>query len=142
MYDLEIAKKILFEKNYSLVVVKNGEVIFVSKEKGIKPLLSVVLEKGETIKKGSLADKVIGKAAAMLCIRAGFTSVFADIMSESAIKTLKESDIKYEYNTKVQYILNRDKSDMCPVEKIAESHEDTAKLIEEVKNFLNVIIDK
>lgn len=138
MHDLETAKKILFEKNYSLVVVKNGEVIFTSREKGIKPLLSAVLEKEETIEEGSLADKVIGKAAAMLCIRAGFKSVFADIMSESAVELLEKSDIKYEYNTKVQYILNRNKSDMCPVEKIAQSHEDTAKLIGDIKKFLQM----
>lgn len=138
MHDLETAKKILFEKNYSLVVVKNGEVIFTSREKGIKPLLSAVLEKEETIEEGSLADKVIGKAAAMLCIRAGFKSVFADIMSESAVEVFKKSDIKYEYNTKAQYILNRDKSDMCPVEKIAQSQEDTAKLIEDIKKFLQM----
>ncbi|KPU26873.1 hypothetical protein TR13x_08180 [Caloranaerobacter sp. TR13] len=138
MYDLEKAKEILFEKNYSLAIVKNGEVVFVSKERGIKPLLSVVLEKEEAIKGASLADKVIGKAAAMLCIKAGFRSIFADIVSENAVKVLKEYNIKYEYNTKVQYILNRDKSDMCPVEKIAQRHEDTVKLIENVKKFLQI----
>ncbi len=138
MNDLKMAKNILFEKDYSLVVVKNGEVIFVSRERGIKPLLNIVLEKRDIVKEASLADKVIGKAAAMLCIRLGFTSVFANIISESAVEVLKKSDIKYEYNTKAQYILNRDKSDMCPVEKIAQRHENTTKLIEEIKKFLQI----
>ena len=38
MKDIELAKKYLEEDNLSIAVVKNGELIYKSQEKGIKPM--------------------------------------------------------------------------------------------------------
>ena len=37
--DIKIAKEILIKEDLALVVVKNGEIVYKSKDKGIKPLL-------------------------------------------------------------------------------------------------------
>ena len=41
MKDLNLAKQILKEEDQSLVVVKNGEVIYRSVDRGIKPMLTL-----------------------------------------------------------------------------------------------------
>ena len=67
MKDIEIAKKYLNEENLTIAVVKSKKLIFKSKEKGIKPIYKLAKEMKEIAKDGVLADKVIGKGAALLC---------------------------------------------------------------------------
>ena len=42
--------------------------------------------------------------------------LYADIISEFAIPVLDKNGIKYEYNNKVDFIQNNDKTGMCPME--------------------------
>ncbi len=67
MKDIDLAKQILKEENQSLVVVKNGEVLYKSRDRGIKPMYSITKEMKEEVNGSSIADKVIGKGAALLC---------------------------------------------------------------------------
>lgn len=134
--DIKMAKKYLIENKVSLVIVKDGQVIIEESGRGIKPLFKAVLEKAEIIDGGVLADKVIGKAAAMLAVKGNIKKIYTKMISESAIQVLSNNDISVEYELKVPYILNRDKTDSCPVEKMAKYEDDTERLIEKIKEFL------
>ncbi|MCY6957513.1 DUF1893 domain-containing protein [Clostridium brassicae] len=134
--DIKMAKGYLIENRVSLVIVKDGQVIIEEVDRGIKPLFKAVLEKAEFIDGGALADKVIGKAAAMLAVKGNIKNIYAKMISESAIQVLNDNGIPVEYELKVPYILNRDKTDSCPVEKMAKYEDDTEMLIEKIKVFL------
>ncbi|MCY6371346.1 DUF1893 domain-containing protein [Clostridium ganghwense] len=138
MKDIELAKKHLLENNLSLVIVKDGKVVVEKNERGIKPLFMAVLEKKDTIDGGVLADKVIGKAAAMLSVKANLKCIYTKMISENAIEVLKDNNISFEYDLKVPYIMNRTKTDSCPVEKMAKDEENVEHLIKKIKNFLKI----
>ncbi len=64
----------------------------------------------------TIADKVIGKVAGSVLAVAGIKELYADAISKFAIPVLEKNGIKYEYNNKVDFIQNNDKTGMCPME--------------------------
>lgn len=114
MKDLDKAKSLL-KDDITCVIVKD-DVIYTSKDSSIRPLLKLINENTD-LKDYSLADKVIGKAQAFLCIYADIKEVFTYNMSKEAIKLLDKYNIKYEYNLLVDNILNNKGDDICPMEK-------------------------
>lgn len=116
MTDIEKAKALLKEENATLVAVNDGE-IFVSHDRGVAPILNKIDENPQFFRGASVADKVIGKAAAMLLSKYGVNEIHAVLVSEKALDYLKGKPTKITFDTAVDHIINRDKTDMCPMEK-------------------------
>lgn len=117
--DLELAKLKLIKEDLSLVIVKNGKVIFETKKQGISGFLQAIEKLDKNLVAASVADKIVGVAAAMLCVYAGVVSVFALTISEGGMRVLEDNNIACLFEKKVSNILNRDKNDVCPLEKLA-----------------------
>lgn len=140
--DLELAKLRLKNQDLSLVIVKKGKVIFETRKQGITGFLEAIETFDKNLVSSSIADKIVGVAAAMLCVFAGISSVFAITISESGIKTLEENNIAYEFKKKVSNIMNRDKTDVCPFEKIAMNTVDSENAFKKLKSFSNQMAKK
>lgn len=136
MKNIEIAKKYLEEENLTLAVVKNGELIFKSKDKGIKPMYILATEMKEIAKDASIADKVIGKGAALLCEYIGIKEVHSELMSETAIEVLKRANIGFAYFKITPYIENRDRTGLCPIENMAMDEDNGEILLGRIGKFL------
>lgn len=133
--DIELAKKLLTDENLALVAVKNGEVVFKSKDKGIKPMYILATEMKEKASNASLADRVIGKGAAILCGYIGIKEVYTDLISEGGKATLEKYKISYTMTEACPYIKNRDKTDYCPIEKLSLPLEEPVLLLQKIKEF-------
>ena len=75
MNDLKIAKNRLENEDFSLVIVKKGKVIFETKERKIAGFIDAIEKLDTLIIGSSIADKVVGKAIALLCIYAKVSGV-------------------------------------------------------------------
>ena len=117
--DLELAKLKLIKEDLSLVIVKKGKVIFETKKQGISGFLQAIEKLNKNLVAASVADKIVGVAVAMLCVYAGVVSVFALTISEGGMRVLEDNNIACLFEKKVSNILNRDKKDVCPFEKLA-----------------------
>ncbi len=116
MTKLEQIKNILYQKNASLIVCfKNGQIKEYYQD-GIKDIKIILQENENSLKEAIIADKVIGKVAASILIVAGVKEIYADVISSFAIDILQNNNIKYNYNKKVDYIINKMKTGMCPME--------------------------
>ncbi|MCD6310771.1 MAG: DUF1893 domain-containing protein, partial [Candidatus Eremiobacteraeota bacterium] len=62
---MDIVKIIFRGSAYSLIIIRNGELLFSSKESGINPLIYAI-SGGSDFESATMADRVIGKAAALL----------------------------------------------------------------------------
>jgi hypothetical protein len=92
MNDLERARAALEDDKYSVVLYKGG-LCHTSFKRGIAPLLDWL--EGKTGLEGfSAADRIVGKAAALLYVLMGVKAVFAEVMSEKA------GDFVGEWNTR------------------------------------------
>lgn len=130
MTKLEEIIEILNQKDASLVVsYKNGDI----KEyynKRIIDLVSILKEDKDALKESIIADKVIGKVAASVMAVAGVKEIYANTLSKIAIPVLENANIQYSYGTLVDYIKNKDKTGMCPMENKYKNEMDVTKIYE------------
>lgn len=106
----------------TLAVEKNGRV-YISGLRGIKPVLNFI-DEGNILNGASVADRIIGKASAMLLVKAGIKELYAEVLSESGEAILKKYNIPYSYGSKVEYIVNRTNTGMCPMEMTVKDIDD------------------
>ena len=90
MKDIEIAKKEL-NNEITLALVKDGNVI-TSLKRGVAPMIDFISE-GISLSGYSLADKVVGKAAAFLYELMRIKELYAVTISEPALSVLKRAGI-------------------------------------------------
>jgi iron complex outermembrane receptor protein/vitamin B12 transporter len=95
-----------------------GEIL-TSDEHGILPPLRWLREDPALLRGADVADRVIGKAAALLFAHGGVHSLWAARMSEAARDFLRTAGIDFAYEKLVPAILNRDGTGLCPMEQRA-----------------------
>jgi len=122
-----MAKEHLLKNNLSLVIVKDGEVLFESRGGGVKGLLEALRYHGERLAGSALADKVVGKAAMLIALKAGFNAIYAKVLSASALEVASKSNVTLLYDEMVDFIMDREGKDMCPFERAVNAVEDPEK---------------
>ena len=135
MTDLEIAKSKL--AGHTICLVK-GESCIVSERRGIAPMMTLIAENTD-VTGFSVADLVVGKAAAMLFVKCAVAAVFAKTLSVSGKRVLEEHAIPYEYETLTEKIINRTGTDLCPMEKALADTDDIEKAYLILKNKLQTM---
>ena len=133
--DLELAKSRLKDRDLTLVIVKEGKVIFETKSQGVGGFLQAIEKLGKRLVASAVADKIVGAAAAMLCAYSEVSSVFAVTISEEGIRVLKDNDIIYQFENEVPNILNHYKTDICPFEKLVIGSKDPNEAYTKLKSF-------
>ena len=116
--DLDLASKRLNQKNLSLVVVKNGRVLFETESHGLSDLVEAINHLQSSMKGSSVADRIVGRAAALLFVYSGVSAVFAVTMSDGGKAILDNNNVFHEFEKRVPRILNLKKTDACPFEKL------------------------
>jgi hypothetical protein len=127
MSDLEIAKTQLNQKQLTLAIVKKGEMLFKTRSHRISGFLTAVDRFGDELAGASLADRVAGKAVALLSVYAGIKEVYAHVLSKKAKKVFEANGVRVEWNELVDNVLDLRRSDVCPFEKAAENLSDPRK---------------
>ncbi len=104
---------------FRLLAYLNDKLIFSSKKDGIEPLLDY-LQKYRRRKSGVVFfDKIIGRCAALLLIKAQAKMVYTPQISKSGLSVLKKYRIPCFYLKKIPQVLNRSKSGPCPLESLS-----------------------
>ena len=132
--DLQKAKEIM-ETYGDTCVMCRGDVVFTSTERGIKPLIEFI-ESHTNMKDFSVADKIVGKAAAMLYVILGVKEVYSPVMSETAAEVFKNYNITYECDELTQNIINRNGDGICPMEETVKNISDPGEGFAALKNKL------
>lgn len=101
----------------STFVLINGDLTLHSAKRGVAPILDILSEDPRALQGAYIADKVIGRAAALLLVLGGISGLHANLISEHAAIVLDTYGIPFTFGKKVPYIINRDGTDMCPMEK-------------------------
>ncbi len=112
--DISIAREAL-SGDVTCAVAKDGE-LYISHERGIKPLLSLIRDRGDFLSGASVADKIIGRAAAYLAVYGGAVEVYGEVMTGEGREILTKNGIKASLKTEVVHIINRRGDGICPME--------------------------
>lgn len=118
MKDIEKAIEML-KGNICLAIV-NGNTSALSGKPGIAALLDYISE-SNILMHSSVADKIVGRAAALLFVRAKVKEVYGRTMSKPASEILTKYGIPHSYDTLTDHILNRRGDGKCPMDMAIEN---------------------
>lgn len=111
--------------------------------RGISDLLRLADTAPALLQGACIADKVVGKAAAALLIQAGAHAVWTGTISQSALTLFALSatsavngattPVSVTYATVVDHIMNRDRTDWCPMERACYKSPTVADCIAKIR---------
>jgi len=109
----------LEESGANLMVFRNDDVVFFSKSRGICPLIEVIDTIGREGLKGVVtADRIVGKAAALLNVYLGAVEIHAMIMSDGAKALLANYGVNFSFREETDVVKAKDGVVYCIFEKL------------------------
>jgi hypothetical protein len=134
--DLGEAERALKSGNLTMAAVKGGRLIFSTSVPGLRAIFSALGALGGEFPGSSVADKVVGRAAALLYAHYGARAVFGATMSEGAAAVLRERGIGVRFDRLVPEIRGRDGVGMCPFERAVMGIRDPGEAVREISRLL------
>ncbi|WP_422485341.1 DUF1893 domain-containing protein [Gudongella sp. DL1XJH-153] len=129
------AKEYMELNSLKMVVYNNEKVVAQSTDRGIKPVYDVYTKEFDSLKGAFVADRITGKAAAMLLAEGKISGIYTDLISDPAVEIFQSKGVSIEYGQKVKHILNRDMDGMCPIETISRNVSSVDDLIDGIEAF-------
>lgn len=117
-------------------VIRNGSETLICRERGVKDLYNLYCNRPAFLKGSCLADKVVGKGAAALMALGGVQTVYAGVISLPAFILLKKAGAEVRYGKIAPFILNRNQTDWCPLEKRCQHENNLTELFDIIRHFL------
>ena len=126
-------KGLLARDEAASVAAVDGVIVAREQGRGVQPLLKL-LDAGK-LRHAFVADKLIGRAAAAICLVGRVRKVHALVMGEDAAAFLHAHGVLTTADRMVPRILNRDQSAACPLETRVEKLGDPARMVEALRTF-------
>lgn len=132
--DIDIARDAL--KGHVRCARCRDGVLTVSEKRGIGPMIAWLEQDGECLRGASVADKIVGRASAMLMVYGGVTEVYTNVVSVRALDLLKEHGIRCTYVNVCDAVANRRGDGICPMERAVAPVKDPAEAFRVLKDKL------
>jgi hypothetical protein len=127
----------LEESGMNLLVFSGGKVVYSSDERGIMPLVDAIdVIGGEGLGDLITADRIVGKAAALLNVYLGAREVHAMLISAGAKGLLLERGIPFEFREETDAIKMKDGVIFCPFERMVQDVSDPEEAYSMMKERL------
>ena len=127
-----------FDREGCTCVLCRDDRLVSSYRRGVAPLLEL-LDSGEDFSGFSAADKVVGKATALLYRLLGVKALYAGVISQAALDVLEGSGIALQWQEKVPYIINRAGDGQCPMEAATAQIDDPRAALEAIRQTLKAL---
>lgn len=115
--DLVLAGRALSERGANLVIARDGRILFTGYSRGLRDLAKIALEDPGMLGGSAVADRVVGKAAAIICSINGVRAVYAITLSRHALEELEKAGVEFHYERLVPHI-EAPGGGICPFEKL------------------------
>ena len=128
---------ILEETGNSLLIYKNGELIFESNLKGIRPHLKAINELGTRLENTLVVDKILGRAAAFLVVYIRAAETIAGVLSTPGKRVLEKHGMKFSFREEVPHIKMENGVIYCPFERMVQGIDDPEEAYEAIVEKMN-----
>lgn len=139
---LDDAKAIIKSREASFIVVKHGKIVHTAEGRGVSPILRLYESDPEMLKGAAIADKIIGKGAAMILVLGKVKKIYGEVMSVAARDYLEERNIPIEYGRCVDVITARNDKGICPIEKSVLAIDDPDEGLAVLKKTIARLMEK
>ena len=134
--DLELARQTLRADSLTFAIARAGAILRIGRREGISELLEAIDALCDSARGVSLADKVVGKAVAMVARAARMRAVYSPLASQAASDALAVEKIEFEYDRLVPLILNKRSDGPCPMEQLTLSIDDPSAVLAALREFV------
>lgn len=118
----------LREKGLSLMIYRDGELVFSSFGRGITPLLDAVEALGlEHLHGAIVVDKFIGRAAALIIVHVKASEAHAALISAGAKEVFRKHGLRHLFADETDVIAGSDGVGLCPFERLVMDISDPAE---------------
>ena len=132
---------VLEKSGNSLMIYKDGELLFESDLGGIRPHLKAINEHGGDLEGTLMVDKILGRAAAFLVVFSKAAEAITNIVSTPGKQVLEANHLKFSYREEVAHIKMKDGVIYCPFESMVQGINDPveayAAIVEKMESFRN-----
>ena len=132
--DLVAEMKARIAAGTSVVVARDGVIVAEETGRGIGPLMKLLDE--NKLLGAIVVDKVVGRAAAAICAQGGAKKVYGTLCAKGAAELLEKRGIVLVPEKTVDVILNRKKTDSCPMEKAVRGLDDPKTMVNAIRKVL------
>lgn len=109
----------------SLIIYKDGKIVFESDSQGVKPHIEALEKLGrESLKESIMLDKIVGRAAALLILYSRASKVYTLLVSSGARSLLESHKIGLVYREETPFIKMKDGIFLCPFERMVQDVSD------------------
>jgi nucleotide-binding universal stress UspA family protein len=119
----------------AFALVRDGRVLATGTQNGIVELLAATDRLGAEASGASLADKVVGKAVALIAVRSGLREIETPLASEPAIRLLRSRGIAITAVSVVPNIMNRAGDGLCPLEQLTSPFDEPEPALAKLREF-------
>lgn len=139
MMELARLTGILHSEGCSCVIGRAGsdDSVTLCHERGVSDLLRLLDSEEAPLRGAMVADKVVGKGAAVLMAAGGVLAVHADVISRPALELLHAARVSVEYDRLVDNIINRAGTGLCPVESLCIGCATPEECLPLIRDFVN-----
>ena len=99
---------VLEKSGNSLMIYKDGVLMFESDLGGIRPHLKAINEHGGGLEGTHMVDKILGRAAAFLVVYSKAAEAITNIVSTSGKQVLEDNHLKFSYREEIAHIKMKD----------------------------------
>jgi hypothetical protein len=131
--EIEVRLNSLSSDGLSIRIEKSGRILFESSEPMLRPLLLCLMQHGGEMEGSTIIDKIVGLAAAWLCVVGRVKEVITPMGSQRAQEALAAHGIELIASCIVPQIMNRDRTGPCPMEQLAMSFADPQEFYLEMR---------
>jgi len=118
----------------SIAIAKGGRLLASRHGHTVRPLIEVLGEIGNESKGAAVADKVLGRAAALVIANgSGVSAVHGVVMSVHGREALESAGIAYSFDRLVEFIADRTGEDMCPIEQMSLRFRDPVAFVAAIR---------
>ena len=132
---------VLEKSGNSLMIYKDGVLLFESDLGGIRPHLKAINEHGGDLEGTLMVDKILGRAAAFLVVYSKAAEAITNIVSTPGKQVLEANHLKFSYREEVAHIKMKDGVIFCPFESMVQGISDPveayAAIVEKMESFRN-----
>ncbi len=118
-------------------MIANGDRIRTFTQRGVADLYDLLVQEPEFLHGASVADKVIGKAAASLMVLGGVREVYTRTISRPALQLLQEAGVMVTCDEVVDHIINRDRTGWCPLEQASRDLHSAKEIFPIIEAFIS-----
>lgn len=103
--------------------------------RGVAPLLELI-DNNKMLSGYSVADKVIGKAAAYLYVLLQPSEIYCNVISQHAVDVFEKYNISFSFENCVPAIRNRKDTGFCPMESAVLTADNPVSALAAIKDKL------